>query len=335
MKKRYMALAAALAVSSAAAVVPASATAATKKGPVQSATIAYVSAGMQYTYYQALYKGIQYEAHRLGIPKNHVLVYSDNGDANQEINNIQAAISKHVSLIIDTAVNIPTGLRDAALAKKAGIPIVAADRYIGPQVKANIQSNNVNGGYRAGVYLARALKGSGAVVEITGTLGTSNVIDRTNGFNKALKKFPHMTVYPALDGNFDPGKAVSAMEDALAAHPNLRGVFVQADIMLAPICKLLKSRHINNITTIGFDGDPVLYSCLRDGYATASIGQAPAFIGEKAVAVAARVLRHQAVKNKITSPIGIVTKKKLPCFLGWTDAPLKESVRLFKPGCGS
>jgi len=297
-------------------------------------TVAYVVTNIKYTYYQALWKAMKYEAGKLGIPSSHLILYSSNDDPNQEINNVQAAISRHVNLIIDTSVDIPTGRRSAALANKAGIPIIAADRAIpGAKLTSTVSSDNVQGGYTAGMYLGKALKSTGSVVEITGIPGVSNVVFRSQGFAKAMKKFPNIKVYPALNGKFDPGTAVSVMQDALSAHPDLKGVFVQADIMLAPICKLMQTRHITNVLTIGYDGDPLLYSCLRSGGATGSVGQAPAYMGEEALALGVKAIQHRTVPKNVKSPVAVVTKKNLPCYLGWTHAPLALSVGLFKSGC--
>jgi ABC-type sugar transport system substrate-binding protein len=297
-------------------------------------TVAYVVTSIKYTYYQALWKAMKYEAAQLKIPASHLILYSSNDDPAQEINNVQAAISRHVNLIIDTSVDIPTGRRSAALAAKAKIPMIAADRAIpGAAVTSTVSSDNVAGGYTAGMYLGNALKGTGSVVMITGIPGVSNVVFRSEGFAKAMKKFPKIKVYSALNGKFDPGTAVSVMQDALSAHPDLRGVFVQADIMLAPICKLLQTRHVTNVITVGYDGDPLLYSCLRSGYATGSVGQAPAFMGEDTLALGIKAIQGQAVPKVVKSPVGVVTKKNLPCYLGWTHAPLAESAKLFKSGC--
>lgn len=302
------------------------------KTPIKDYKIAYVVTNIKYTYYQALWKAMKYEAGKLGIPTSHLILYSSNDDPNQEINNVQAAISKKVNLIIDTSVDIPTGRRSAALANKAGIPMIAADRAIpGAKLLSTVSSDNVVGGYKAGMWLGHALHGKGSVVEITGIPGVSNVVFRSQGFHKAMKKFPGIKVYPDLNGKFDPGTAVSVMQDALAAHPDLGGVFVQADIMLAPICKQLQTRHITNVLTVGFDGDPLLYPCLRSGGATGSVGQDPAYMGEKSLALGIQALQGKKVAKNVTSPVGVVTKKSLPRFLGWTAAPLAQSGKLFKP----
>ncbi|WP_319481409.1 substrate-binding domain-containing protein [uncultured Draconibacterium sp.] len=75
----------------------------------------------------------------------------------------------------------------------SGIPVILIDRKINsPKYTAYIGGDNFDIGNTAGIYIANKLHNEGQVVELLGILSSSPALERMNGFNNAIDKFPKL-----------------------------------------------------------------------------------------------------------------------------------------------
>src|SRR6185312_9200408 len=139
----------------------------------------------------------------------------------------------------DTAAIAPT-LQQLA-AKK--IPVVTVDtRPDTGDVYMVVRADNRAYGEKACQFLGTKLSGKGKVVMLQGDVASINGRDRTDAFNECMQKnFPAMQVF-GEPSKWDGALAASQLQTALAANPDVRGVYMQSSFALAGTLQVLKDR---------------------------------------------------------------------------------------------
>jgi len=169
---------------------------------------------------------------------NVTIVSTDaNGDAAKFQSDIEDLIAQGIDGIIVSGAwleQAPAALDELT---KAGIPTVLVDRlfttgaaqaytsYIGP--------DNFTIGTQDGQYIADRLGGKGVVVELRGGPADNSIgLNRSNGVNSVLEKYPDIKVIVAPDfGGWSADGGIALMEDLLASNPKIDAVFCENDSM--------------------------------------------------------------------------------------------------------
>ena len=206
-----------------------------------------------------------------------VLDSQDNGE--RQVANIEDAISQKV----DGIVFVPywgTGKVGFAKCEKAGIPVIATDcttEGAEPQVQykqyiAFIGPNDTKAGYEEAKALIAAVKpapdGKKHIVALQGTLGTSVAIGRFKGLQMALKENPNVVLDAEQTANFMRDDAVKVMEDFMAAHPNVGGVWSANDGMsIGAITAIKRTTKVpgKDIIVTGLNIDPPALEAIQEG----------------------------------------------------------------------
>src|SRR5215218_4281347 len=141
-------------------------------------------------------ESIRSEAKKRNIKE---LVYTNaNSQAAKQISDIRDMIAQDVDAII-VAPLLEEGM-DPALnaAKEAGVPVFLIDRETAGKPCEDyitfMGSNFLKQGKRAADIMADLTNEKGKVAVLEGTPGASVTIDRTEGFEQQLKKYPNMEI---------------------------------------------------------------------------------------------------------------------------------------------
>ena len=106
----------------------------------------------------------------------------------------------------------------------AKVPVVLVDSDIAdwkPKT-SYVGTENVDGGVKAGKYIASKLKDGGTLAIIAGIPGSQVGIDRVDGLKKGLKDAgSKIKIVKEIPGNFDREQSVGAMEDILQTNPDI------------------------------------------------------------------------------------------------------------------
>ncbi|WP_372497900.1 substrate-binding domain-containing protein [Tomitella fengzijianii] len=224
--------------------------------------------------------GAQREAAAQGVE----LSVTDAGsDATRQANDVQNAIARSSDVIIVNPVDSDAVVPSVSAASAAGIPVIALDRApSGGVVVTTVASDNVEGGRLAAQQLARVV-GSGPVVVLEGTPGTSAARERSEGFDSEIAKFPQIQVVARQPADFDRTKALNVMSNLLQAHPDVRGVFAANDEMALGAVKALGGRAGTDVKVVGFDGTPQGLAAVEGGTINADVAQQPEELGAEAI----------------------------------------------------
>ncbi len=138
----------------------------------------------------------------------------------------------------------------------SGIPVVVVDRRTNSsKYTAFVGADNFEVGQNAGIYAALALKGNGNIIEVTGLLGASPVIDRHNGFMSAIQKYPNIHFLEQINGDWEKKNFSETVETALKSNQNINFIFAQNDGMGYDVYNVCKKLGLENkIKVIGIDG---------------------------------------------------------------------------------
>src|ERR1700730_18912298 len=171
-------------------------------------TIVFIPKSTSATFYLFLVKGAKDRAKELGYTIDY------QGPATE------SEIASQVDLVRNITKSKPAGILLAALdskglippveeAIKSGVPVVMVDSGIDSDVPAaSVTSDNYDGGYKAGVEMAKALGEKGLVANL-GIQAGSVSSKRSIGFNDAIAKFPNMKVLSIQWSNADAAKSLN------------------------------------------------------------------------------------------------------------------------------
>ncbi len=174
-------------------------------------------------------------------------------------------------------VNVDNRL-DAASVKTAGLKLAG---YVG--------ANNLDGGKLAGQALLEALGGKGKVVVLEGIRGVDNAESRKHGFEDAVKG--KLDIVDEQSADWMTEKAHTTMQNMLAAHPDITGVFCANDQMAIGAIKAIKSAGKSGvIKVVSYDNIKEVQPYLQSGELVATIEQHPDLMGANAEKLAIAVL---------------------------------------------
>jgi len=141
-------------------------------------------------------------------------------------------------------------------------------------------TDNYNAGVSAGKALLQALDAKGGkVVGLVGAMTAQNAIDRVQGITDALKD-SNVTLITVMVDDLDPLKAESNAETALSQYPDLAafvGIYSYDGPAAGQALKI--TNMIGKVKIVAFDLAPETISLLKQGTASAAIGQRPYYMG--------------------------------------------------------
>ncbi|SOD84084.1 sugar ABC transporter substrate-binding protein [Streptomyces sp. Ag109_G2-15] len=177
----------------------------------------------------------------------------------------------------NTAVIAPT-LQQLAARK---IPVVTLDtRPDTGDVYMVVRADNLAYGEKACRFLGTKLGGVGKVVMLQGDLVSINGRDRTDGFNECMKKnYPKIKVFGEAT-NWDAAVAAQKLQTDLTAHPDIKGVYMQASSALSGTLHVLKQQGLlvgpkdrKHVFVVSNDGIPRELKDIAEGKIDATVSQ--------------------------------------------------------------
>ncbi|MEU6975073.1 sugar ABC transporter substrate-binding protein [Streptomyces sp. NPDC046371] len=164
----------------------------------------------------------------------------------------------------------------------AKIPVVSVDtRPDKGNVYMVVRADNKAYGTQACEFLGKQLGGKGKVAELQGALDSVNGRDRSEAFAACMKEeFPGIQVIElATDWKGDVASA--KLQSTLTAHPDLKGVYMQAGgVFLQPTLTLLQQKGLlkpagtpGHIAIVSNDGIPAEFDAIRKGQIDATVSQ--------------------------------------------------------------
>ena len=240
-------------------------------------------------------------------------------DEAAQVQVLRDLITKGVDGIAVAPNNPASVARVIIAAQRKGIPVITFDSDAPKSHRTSfVGTNNEEGGAEGGKAFAQALPNGGTYAVITGGLAADNLNDRIKGFQSQLgPKFTEVSgsPYPCDD---DSNRAIQLLQDILTKNPNLSGVFFSGGWpMFAPeaYLKAIKSRAADiksgKFVVVAFDVQDSQLRLLKDGMATALVGQRPRKIGAGAIDALNALSDKQTVPKVVDTGVDLVTKENV------------------------
>lgn len=260
----------------------------------------------QHPFYVELGEGMKKEAKAEGVGLD---ISIANQDLNKQISDVEDFISKKVNAIILSPVD-SKGVKAAVLkAQQAGIPVITVDiAASGVDVAAHVATDNFTGGVKAGELMAKVLNGKGKVGVISYPT-IQSVVDRVEGFKKALVAFPNIKIVSIQPG-ITRAEALATSQNMIQGNPDISGIFgFGDDAALAALAAAKGAGKVNQIKIIGFDGMKEAIAAVdKEDAFVGVIRQYPGKMGAMSIEAAVKILKGEKVEKNIPIVPGVYTR---------------------------
>jgi ABC-type sugar transport system substrate-binding protein len=204
-----------------------------------------------------------------------------NGDENKFLTDVQSMIGEGVQGLVLSPTDTAAVVTAIDRAQRAKIPAVTVD--VAPDrgsVYMVVRADNVAYGRKACEYLGAHVH-TGSVVQVEGDLASINGRERTSAFDGCMRsKFPSLHVL-RVAAQWDGAKAAQGLDAVFAAHPDIKGIYLQAGgVYLSPTLSFLRRHDAlvpagspQHVTIVSNDGIPQELDAIRKGWIDATVSQ--------------------------------------------------------------
>jgi ABC-type sugar transport system substrate-binding protein len=188
-------------------------------------------------------------------------------DALQQSNQIANFVTKKVDLILCSPFNKDALLNAYKAARAAGIPVISVANSLASSADedAYVGQDWTKFGIAEMTYVAKALGGKGEIGIIEGPPPVSFVFGWDQGVTAVLAKNPGITVDAKINGPLTIDAGLTAANNILTAHPNVKAIVAVSDELAEGAAQALKSAGIvpGKIFVAGWDGYPSVVDAIK------------------------------------------------------------------------
>ena len=224
-----------------------------------------------------------------------------------QIKAMRAFIAQGVDVIVLSPV-VETGWEPVLQeAKKAGIPVIIADRK--PDAPEDlyatvISSDYVKEGEQAAEWLAKKTNGKATIAEIAGTPGSAPANDRHKGFADGIAKYPGMKVVFSQSGDWTVAKGKETTEAMLksAIGKSVDTIFAHNDDMVLGAIQAVTEagrKPGKEVVLLSIDGTKKAFEAMKDGTLNCTVECNP-LTGPQLMSTAKDILAGKTVEKRIT-----------------------------------
>ncbi len=244
----------------------------------------------------AVSEAAQKKADELGVD---LTILSADQDAAKQISEIEQCVSEKYDAILFEPVD-PDGLGAAAQeAADAGVKVIniisACTDWQDYGISALSCGDNVAAGELEMEQVAKKLNGKGNIAILTGPSGDSGGLQRMEGYENVLKKYPDIkqVVEPA-DCQWDTAQAQSTVESWLSAY-DLDAIVAENDGMAVGAGNAAGAN--SGIVITGVDGTPDGFEAIEDGRMTGTVSQNGGQMASNAIEAAVKLVKGDKLDN--------------------------------------
>lgn len=215
------------------------------------------------------------EFKREGITIHFIWDATPVADVDQQNRRIETDIGRHPDGLavscLDPSTN--TELLDEAISRK--INLLTFDTSCGGNYAFVGHRADEQDGRDMADYMGKTLGGAGEVGLLVGSLTAPNHVARAKGFKEELAaKYPNIKVVFQRPDNDNLQTAVTLTENALQAHPNLRGIYgVDASAPVGAARVVMAANKAGKIVITGGGDLPETYPLIENGTIAAVTAQ--------------------------------------------------------------
>ena len=245
------------------------------------------------------------------------IVVSADKDVAKQGNQIKDFIVKKVSAIVLSPCDSKSIIPVIQEANAAGIPVFTVDipcNEPGVKIVTQVATDNYGGGKEAATAMIEALGEAGGKIAVLHLKQAESCILRVKGFTEVINAHnagdkAKVDIVTELDSGGAKDMGYKAAEDAVQAHPDLRGIFAINDpAALGARAALEKAGKADQIVIVGFDGQPEGKQAIKDGRIYADPIQFPEKMGVQIVDAIVRHSKGETLPPEMLIPTSLYRK---------------------------
>ena len=244
------------------------------------------------------------------------IVVSGDKDVAKQGNQIKDFIVKKVSAIVLSPCNSKSIIPVIQEANAAGIPVFTVDiacNEPGVKIVTQIATDNYGGGKEAGLAMIEALGEAGGKIAVLHFKQAESCLLRVKGFTEVIQAHnstgkAKVEIVTELESGGAKDLGYKAAEDALQAHPDLRGIFAINDPAALGARAALEKASKTQVLIVGFDGQPEGKQAIKDGKIYADPIQFPDKMGIQLVESIIRHSKGETLPPQILIPTRLYRK---------------------------
>ena len=245
------------------------------------------------------------------------IVVSADKDVAKQGNQIKDFIVKKVSAIVLSPCDSKSIIPVIQEANAAGIPVFTVDipcNESGVKIVTQVATDNYGGGKEAAKAMIEALGEAGGKIAVLHLKQAESCILRVKGFTEVINAHnagdkAKVDIVTELDSGGAKDMGYKAAEDAVQAHPDLRGIFAINDpAALGARAALEKAGKADQIVIVGFDGQPEGKQAIKDGRIYADPIQFPEKMGVQIVDAIVRHSKGETLPPEMLIPTSLYRK---------------------------
>jgi ribose transport system substrate-binding protein len=273
----------------------------------KSLVIGFSQATLASPFYTSLVDGAKAEAKKEGAQ---LIVVDAQSNIQKQNSDVQSLITKGIDVLLLNPVN-PSGVKPALrAAQQANIPVITVDRSVKDKVDSYIGRNNKEMGVLAGEKAVELLggksKAKGTIIEIQGDAGDIVTQNRHDGFHTVVDKEKGIKVIQGPYSDYVRSEAVTAMQDLLQAHPEVKLVYAHNDDMALGAMQVLEQAGRKDVKVVGIDGLMEAVKQIKNGKFNATVLNDPISEGTLAIQAAVKKGNGEKVKGYIDAGTGLI-----------------------------
>ena len=245
-----------------------------------------------------------------------VIVVSADKDVAKQGNQIKDFIVKKVSAIVLSPCDSKSIIPVIQEANRAGIPVFTVDipcNEPGVKIVTQIATDNFAGGKEAGQAMIEALGEAGGKIAVLAFKQAESCLLRVKGFREVIERHngggkAKIDIVTELESGGAKDVGYKAAEDALQAHPDLRGLFAINDPAALGARAALEKAGKTQVQIIGFDGQPEGKQAIKDGKIYADPIQFPDKMGVQIVEAIVRHSKGETLPPQMLIPTSLYRK---------------------------
>ena len=244
------------------------------------------------------------------------VVVSGDKDVAKQGNQIKDFIVKKVSAIVLSPCDSKSIIPVIQEANAAGIPVFTVDipcNEPGVKIATQIATDNEGGGREAGRAMIEALGEAGGQIAVLHFKQAESCQLRVKGFMEVIRAHnasgkAKIEVVTELESGGAKDVGYKAAEDALQAHPGLRGIFAINDPAALGARAALEKAGKTRVLIIGFDGQPEGKQAIKAGKIYADPIQFPDQMGIRMVDAIVRHSKGETLPPQMLIPTRLYRK---------------------------
>ena len=211
-----------------------------------------------------------------------MLYCSPQGDAVKQNDCVDQFLTQNVDAIAVYPLDASAIGSAIKKANDANVPVFSFTGEVptgtGAKVALSVNVDDRTAGQMAGEALVKALtakngKPAGKVLEVQGLMTMSAGQNRGGGFHDVVDKYPDIKV-TAKPGDWDTGKATTAIQDWITANPDTDAIYFHSDgaytpaakAALSAIKKWVPAGEEGHVILVGEDGTNQAVNAIKCGY---------------------------------------------------------------------